>query len=94
VSPILRPRLTWISNLCVATKDSRTVGTVFASLFERNWIVSCSNEGVYSSFVEGTVSRVGMSTFRFFVIENNSFFAFVHGKTNVSLFFTYSLRQF
>jgi hypothetical protein len=33
-----------------------------------------------------------MSTFRFFMIENNSFFAFVHEKTNVTFFFSYPIQ--
>jgi hypothetical protein len=35
-----------------------------------------------------------MSTFRFFVIENNSFFAFVQEKTNVTFFFGVSYKVF
>jgi hypothetical protein len=38
-------------------------------------------------------SGLGMSTFRFFVIENNSFFAFVHEKKNVSLFFLHIVED-
>jgi hypothetical protein len=35
-----------------------------------------------------------MSTFRFFVIENNLFFAFVQEKTNVTFFFWLSYAVF
>jgi hypothetical protein len=35
-----------------------------------------------------------MSTFRFFVIENNSFFAFVQEKTNVTFSFGVSYKVF
>jgi hypothetical protein len=49
---------------------------------------------LHSIILNEKIWKLGMSTFRFFVIENNSCFALVHEKTNISLFFTHSLRQF
>jgi hypothetical protein len=49
-------------------------------------------EGMVFSFSENLM--LVMSTFRFFVNETNSFFAFDHEKTNDSSFFTYKKLKY